>query len=131
MEDNKLDVFMVREALVRHRISGRLDVVEDGEAAMQFIQTVEQDEITPCPDLVLLDLNLPKRSGTEVLAFLRRAKRWTSAKIWIVTSSNSAEDRATTEQMGADGYFLKPASYEEFLKIGEIILRVLGAPDTK
>jgi DNA-binding response OmpR family regulator len=126
VEDNRLDIFVMQEAFTEYEIPAVLDVVGDGDAAMRFIDAVDKDEAAPCPLLVLLDLNLPKRSGTEVLAYLRRSKKCAVAKVLIVTSSNSAADRATTQQLGAIGYFLKPASYEEFLKIGEIILKILN-----
>jgi CheY-like chemotaxis protein len=126
VEDNKLDIFVVQEAFADHEIPALLDVVQDGEAAMRFIDAIDEDDALACPSLVLLDLNLPKRGGTEVLAYLRRSKRCAAAKVLIVTSSNSARDRAATQQMGASVYFLKPASYDEFLKIGEVILETLN-----
>jgi two-component system, chemotaxis family, response regulator Rcp1 len=126
VEDNKADIFVVQEAFTNYEIPAVLHVVEDGEAAMRFIDDADQDEDAPCPILVLLDLNLPKRSGTEVLAYLRRSKKCARAKVLVVTSSNSPTDRAATQQLGANGYFLKPPSYDEFLKIGEIVLNTLN-----
>ncbi len=128
VEDNKLDAFMVQEAFTEHQIPAVLDVVEDGDAALQFIDALDQDETAPCPALVLLDLNLPRRSGTEVLAYLRGSKRCAGLKVVIVTSSDSSRDRAATQQLGASEYFLKPASYKEFLKLGEIVLNSLNGP---
>lgn len=113
-EDNKLDIFVVQEAFAEYKIPAVLHVVKDGEAAMRFIDAADHDR-APCPALVLLDLNLPKKSGTEVLAYLRRSKKCAAAKVLIVTSSNSDRDRAATQHMGANGYFLKPANYDEFL----------------
>src|SRR3954452_15192778 len=59
VEDNKLDIMVVREAFVRYQITADLHVVEDGDAAIRFIETTENTESAPCPELVLLDLNLP------------------------------------------------------------------------
>jgi DNA-binding response OmpR family regulator len=121
VEDNTGDVFMVQEAFRQHNIRAVLHIVQDGEDAMQFIDAADTNESAPIPKLVLLDLNLPKRSGTEVLAYLRRSKRSAKAKVLIVTSSNSPLDRAATQQMGIIGYFLKPPDFEEFLRIGEVV----------
>jgi two-component system, chemotaxis family, response regulator Rcp1 len=125
VEDNRLDAFMVQEALRQHSIRAVLDIVEDGEEAVKFIDAADTNESAPRLELVLLDLNLPKRSGTEVLAYLRRSKRSAKAKVLIVTSSNSPLDRAATEQMGITGYFLKSSDLEEFLKIGEVVEEAL------
>jgi len=125
VEDNPADVFMVQEAFREHDIRAVLHIVQDGEDATRFIDAADTNESAPTPELVLLDLNLPKRSGTEVLAYLRRSKRSANAKVLIVTSSNSPRDRAATQQMGIIGHFLKPPQFEEFLRIGEIVDDVL------
>jgi chemotaxis family two-component system response regulator Rcp1 len=127
VEDNKLDVFMVQEAFAQYQIPASLDFAQDGDAAIRFIDAIDGDESALCPVLVLLDLNLPKRSGTEILAHLRRSKRCAAVKVVIVTSSDSAADRAATQKLGTSGYFLKPASYEEFVKLGQVILDTLNA----
>ncbi len=121
VEDNPGDVFMVQEAFRQHGIRAILHVAQDGEDATQFIDAADTNESAPTPELVLLDLNLPKRSGKEVLAYLRRSKRSANAKVLIVTSSNSPLDRAATQQMGIIGHFLKPSLFEEFLRIGELV----------
>jgi two-component system, chemotaxis family, response regulator Rcp1 len=121
VEDNPADVFMVQEAFREHDIRAVLHIVQDGEDATRFIDAADTNESAPTPELVLLDLNLPKRSGTEVLAYLRRSKRSAKAKVLIVTSSNSPLDRAATQQMGIIGHFLKPPQLEEFLRLGEIV----------
>jgi len=128
VEDNKLDIMVVREAFVRYQITADLHVVEDGDAAIRFIETTENTESAPCPELVLLDLNLPKRNGLEVLERLRRSPLWACVQVIIVSSSSSRRDRIATEQIGINGYFVKPASYEEFLEIGEVIARSLQPP---
>ncbi len=125
VEDNKLDVFMVREAFSHYQIPAILDVIEDGDAAIRLIDFIEGHELAPAPALILLDLNLPKRSGTEVLAHLRRSQRLSQTSVLVVTSSRSQADKAKIEQLGVQGYFLKPASYDDFLKIGELVLKTL------
>ena len=77
------------------------------------------------PDLVILDINLPKRQGREVLDVMRRTRRSANAAVLVVTSSNSDRDR---EEMGAlrvDAYFRKPSEYESFLQLGELAKKLL------
>jgi chemotaxis family two-component system response regulator Rcp1 len=125
VEDNRLDVFLVREALAQFDLPVILHVAQDGDAAMRYFDSVDALPDAPCPALVLLDLNLPKRTGLEVLSHLRRARRCAGVKVLIVTSSDSPTDRAESERLGAIGYFRKPPSYEGFLTIGEIVRNIL------
>jgi DNA-binding response OmpR family regulator len=100
-------------------------VIEDGEAAIRFIDASDRDADAPCPTLVLLDLNLPKRTGIEVLRRLRHSRRCSGAKVLIVSSSDAPKERAAVQSPDANGYFRKPSSYDEFLRIGEVILKLL------
>jgi chemotaxis family two-component system response regulator Rcp1 len=125
VEDNKLDILMVQEALAEHQCAAILHVVEDGEEAIRFIDAADQDLEGPSLALILLDLNLPKRSGAEVLTHIRRSRRCINTNVLIITSSDSTEDREETRRLGANEYFLKPPSYEDFLKVGKIIRNML------
>ena len=125
VEDNRADVFLVERAVEFCKLSVRLKVIEDGEEALKYFERVESDENVPCPDVLLLDLNLPRRSGREVLKSVRQAKRSRDVPVIILTSSNSPEDRRETAALGATRYFRKPTSYQEFLKIGDILGEVL------
>jgi CheY-like chemotaxis protein len=125
VEDNRGDVFLVERAVEFHKLPVKLTVVEDGEQALKYLELVEADETTPCPSLVLLDLNLPKRPGTEVLRRLRSAGRCRDIPVIVLTSSDSAADRKMATEFGATRYFRKPTSYDEFLKIGEVMREVL------
>jgi CheY-like chemotaxis protein len=123
-EDNAADVFLVRSALEDAGLAFQLHVVSDGEQALQFLQTVEADQ-SKCPDLLLLDLNLPKLSGADILKNLRENNRCSDASVVILTSSDSPQDRARVAQFGVEHYFLKTASLDEFMKLGAIVRRVL------
>ena len=125
VEDNRADVFLVERAIEFCKLSVRLKVIEDGEEALKYVESVELDGNIPCPDAILLDLNLPRRSGREVLQGVRQAKRCREVPVIILTSSNSPEDRQQTAALGATRYFRKPTSYQEFLKIGDILGEVL------
>jgi DNA-binding response OmpR family regulator len=79
----------------------------------------------PIPDLILLDLNLPKTSGADVLKHLRESSRCKHAKVLIVSSSTLARDRSSVEDLGISGYFKKPTDYAEFMKLGPLVKALL------
>ena len=83
------------------------------------------DDAAPCLSLVLLDLNLPKKPGIEVLEHLRRTRKCGNSLVVVVSSSDSIKDRAEAASMGADAYFRKPSGYEAYIKIGEIVKDLL------
>lgn len=114
----------MREAITA-AVTADLHVVSDGERAVRFIDAADADDAAPCPDLILLDLNLPKKSGIEVLQHIRRSRKCHSTFILIVTSSDSQSDRKATTELGVNGYFRKPSSYDAYCKIGEIVKDLL------
>jgi CheY-like chemotaxis protein len=119
-EDNYPDALLVRSAL---RIAGLpvdVHIAADGEQAIDFIANAEGDPAAPCPDLLLLDINLPKADGFEVLRRLRSSTRWKSIPVMIVSSSDSSSDRSEAARLGAS-YFPKPPSYGGFLRLGEVL----------
>lgn len=121
VEDNPADVLLVEEAIATYKLPVELSVADDGEKAIAFIEEAEQDQAAPCPEMLLLDLNLPKCSGLEVLRRVRQSERCKHVPVLILTSSDSPRDRAETAQLGADRYFKKPANYDEFLRVGEAV----------
>jgi CheY-like chemotaxis protein len=125
VEDNRADVFLVERAVEVCKLAVRLEVIGDGEEALKYFERVDLDDDIPCPDVLLLDLNLPRKSGREVLQSVRQSKRCRNLPVIILTSSNSPEDRRETAALGATRYFRKPTSYQEFLKIGDILSEVL------
>lgn len=128
VEDNKADVFLMREALEAAGVHAKLHVMSDGEKAVRFIDEADGDA-GPCPCLVLLDLNLPRKPGIEVLRHLRQSRNCANSLVLIVSSSDSERDRTETACMGANGYFRKPSGYEAYLKIGEVVKGLLlGLP---
>jgi len=121
VEDNPADVFLIQEALREARVSADLVVLMDGESAARFFDAADMDESAPVPQLCLLDLNLPKIGGCDVLRHLRRSPRCKNTQVIIVTSSNSDHERQETTQLGAVAYFRKPSAYREYLRLGEIV----------
>jgi CheY-like chemotaxis protein len=122
-EDNRADVFVVRKSLQDHGIPHELAVVADGEQAFRFIESVEAGSARP--SLVLLDLNLPRRTGREVLERLRSSPACSAIPTVILTSSDAPADRAFSAELGVTMYFRKPFELEEFLHLGELIRQIL------
>jgi len=126
VEDSKADVYLIREAIERRGINADISVLRDGYAATQYFDETEASESAPCPDLILLDLNLPKTSGFEVLKHLRATVRCKCAKVLIVSSSDAPTDRSAAQDLAVSSYFKKPSTYAEFMKLGSLVERLLS-----
>jgi|SRR5581483_1527300 len=127
-EDNKPDVYLVRKALLAHGVTYELRTVNDGEEALRFIADVGSH--IPCPKLLLLDLNLPKITGTEILERLRANPECADVPVIIMTSSDSPDDRKETDRLGVCCYFRKPSQLESFMELGLVVKRVLSEGGT-
>lgn len=125
-EDNMADVILVREALDSHGLLYALHHVEDGEKAIEFIRKCDDDEAAPCPDLLLLDMNLPKREGDEVLQVVKQSRRSCEIPTIVFTSSASPADVERVKSLGATRYFQKPSDFEAFMTLGAIIHELLS-----
>jgi CheY-like chemotaxis protein len=125
VEDAEPDVFLVREALQRAGLESDLEVLDDGEKALDFIDRLEQDPAAPRPHLVLLDLNLPKKSGSQVLERVRQSPACGDVPVVILTSSESPADKERAAQFKATEYFKKPSRLDDFLKLGPLVSDLL------
>jgi CheY-like chemotaxis protein len=125
VEDNPTDVFLIKEAIAAYRLDVELEVFEDGEEAISLIARMDANESELCPNLMLLDLNLPRTDGFEVLEHLRKSKRCARIPVIVMTSSAAQSDRDKSTSLGADAYFQKQAEYDAFLKIGGIMKELL------
>lgn len=121
VEDNDSDILLMREAVHASLPNAELHVVHDGERAIQFLDAADLDENAPCPALVILDINLPKKQGAQVLRHMRASRTCANTLVLVATSSDSAQDRAEMGQLGANRYFRKPSDCDAFLKLGEIV----------
>ena len=110
---------LIRKALEEHGVEGELFVVTDGEEAIEFIQTLETQKAA-CPDLFIIDLNLPRRSGRDVLEILRSLPACLALPVVVLSSSDAAQDRADAIRLGANEYLPKPSALDEFLSLGVI-----------
>jgi CheY-like chemotaxis protein len=125
IEDNPADVNLIEEALTEERIDCGVHVVKDGARAIEYIDQVDADDSRACPAIVLLDLNLPKVGGEEVLKRVRASPRFRNTKILVVSSSNAPSDRERVMQFGATDYFRKASSLEQFMELGPRVRRLL------
>jgi CheY-like chemotaxis protein len=124
VEDNPGDVGLVRHVLAEHGITCELLVLRDGEKALEFIEQVDGGRL-PCPQLVILDLNLPKTSGREVLQRMRVSPVCGNVPVVILSSSEAPKDKQETAALGATRYIRKPPTLDEFLKIGGVLKTLL------
>jgi CheY-like chemotaxis protein len=117
---------LVQEALEEHRIAHHLHVVKDGAQAVEFLAKAGTPGHAPCPDLLLLDLNLPKLDGFGVLQEFRKRPECVHTPVIIVTSSDELRDHNRIEALHVSSYFRKPLEYEAFMKLGAVVKEILG-----
>jgi chemotaxis family two-component system response regulator Rcp1 len=125
VEDNEADVFLITEAMGATNLPMVIQVVRDGEEAIRVFETADANVEMPCPALVILDINLPKKRGTEVLRHLRASRRCAGAVVIAISTSDSARDKSEMAGLGADGYFRKPSNYTEFMKLSAMVSQAL------
>lgn len=121
VEDNPGDVELTEDALRRSKVATRVSVVNDGDDAMDYLrrQSCYGDETTP--DLVLLDLNLPKKDGMEVLKEMREDPSLKHIPVVILTTSEAERDILASYKLGANCFISKPVDLNEFRKVVESI----------
>jgi chemotaxis family two-component system response regulator Rcp1 len=121
VEDNPGDVRLTREALKDAKVANTLHVVEDGVAALDFLRRRGQYAGAPRPHLVLLDLNLPKKNGREVLAEVKSDDELKAIPIVILTTSQAEEDVLRAYHLHANCYITKPVDFLQFTNIVKTI----------
>jgi len=119
VEDNNADIVLVREALEEHVVRCELTVITSGERAITFINEIDSG-VQICPNLVIVDLNLPKKSGKDVLKRMRMSDRCASVPVIVLTSSDNQKDKDDVAVFSPAGYFRKPSRLEEFLRLGAV-----------
>jgi CheY-like chemotaxis protein len=130
VEDNPADVRLVRTALETHGVTGELIVLRDGARAIQFIEEIESGS-GPCPDLMIVDFNLPKRHGRDVLGCRDRSGKFLNIPIVVLSSSDAAQDREESARLGASLYLRKPSRLDDFLRLGATFRKMLGLPSSQ
>jgi CheY-like chemotaxis protein len=117
VEDNPGDVRLMVEALKETRVPSRLHLAEDGVQAMSFLRRRGSHASAPRPDLVLLDLNLPKKDGREVLAEIKDDAQLRSIPVVVLTTSQAESDVLKSYQLHANCYISKPVGLENFIRV--------------
>jgi len=129
-EDNPGDVLLVQKALREHHILHQLYVVRDGAEALAWVALIGEPGGTPQPDLVLLDLNLPKSDGRQILSEFRKHPGCSQSPVIAVTSSDAPRDRAWMAALGVARYFRKPLEFDAFLQLGNVVREVVAEAAT-
>ena len=133
VEDNPGDVDLARETLMSSKIKNNLHVVNDGEKAIQFLRKMPPYESSPRPDIILLDLNLPRKDGREVLAEIKQDGNLKRIPVVILTSSKADEDVIKSYNLHANCYISKPLDFKQFTKVVQSIedfwLTIVRLPD--
>jgi CheY-like chemotaxis protein len=117
VEDDPGDVELTRETLADAKVLTRLHVVGDGLEALAFLRREEKYAEAPRPDLVLLDLNLPRMDGRAFLAEIRADDRFKSIPVVVLTTSQAEEDIVKSYRLGANCYITKPVGLTEFTRV--------------
>lgn len=121
-EDNPADVYLLREALGLEDKEVEILLVTDGEQALEYVKRQGSHGDAILPDLVVLDLNLPKSDGSDVLRCIRETPAYAKVPVVILTSSDSHRDRKTIETLGASCFITKPSDLDAFMALGGILL---------
>lgn len=117
VEDSAGDVRLTRESLKESKIRNNLNVVSDGIEAMAYLKGQKTYEDAPRPDLILLDLNLPKKDGREVLSEIKADSELKRIPVVILTTSRAEEDILRTYNLHANCYITKPVNLDQFIKV--------------
>jgi CheY-like chemotaxis protein len=125
VEDNVGDARLVREALENSVIACELVVISNGERALQFIEGIDSGS-GPCPQLAIVDLNLPKKTGAEVVKRMRASAKCKDVPVVVLTSSNNQIDRENAKRLGISRYIVKSGRLSEILKLGSVFRDLLG-----
>jgi len=117
VEDDPGDVLMTREAFEHHKIRNTLHVASDGVEALRFVRREPPFEDAPRPGLILLDLNLPRMDGREVLAELKATPDLRTIPVVVLTTSEAEEDIVRSYDLHANAYVTKPVDFERFVEV--------------
>ncbi|MBI9062206.1 MAG: response regulator [Marinilabiliaceae bacterium] len=121
VEDNPGDVQLTKEALEGCKMCNNLHVVEDGEQAMDFLKRIGEYRNAPKPDLIILDLNLPKKDGREVLKDIKSDEVLKTIPVVVLTTSKSEVDVLKSYKLHANCYITKPIDLEQFIEVVQSI----------
>lgn len=121
VEDSQTDILMIREALIEAKLLNPIHVVRDGVEALDFLRQRGPYTAAPRPDLILLDLNLPRKNGREVLAEIKADDHLKAIPVVVLTTSSAEEDILRTYNLHANCYIVKPVEFGDFLEAVQTI----------
>ena len=121
VEDDPGDVVLIKEAFEFNKVHNALHIVSDGVEALDFLYRRNEHESAPRPDLVLLDLNLPRKDGREVLEEVKADKDLRTIPIVVLTTSEAEEDILRSYDLHANAYVTKPVDFDRFIEVVRLI----------
>ncbi|WP_156045383.1 response regulator [Herbidospora cretacea] len=117
VEDDPGDVLLTQEAFELNKVRNKLHIVNDGEQAMRFLRHEGEYEGSARPDLILLDLNLPRKDGREVLEEIKADPELRSIPVVVLTTSEAEEDIVRSYKLHANAYVSKPVDFDQFIRV--------------
>lgn len=126
VDDNPGDVELLRMALAEAGVNCDLTVLDNGREALEFVQGRGRFGATPPPDLVILDLNLPRNDGTEILEAMRATESYAETPVAILSSSSSSREQAKMEGLRVKRFIVKPPDLDKYMRIGVILRELLA-----
>ncbi len=114
VEDDYLDAMNVQRQLSKNNIPHTIKVARNGKEALNLLQSQSPERMQPLPDVILLDINMPKMNGLEFLKEIRNDNELRRLKVFIMTTSNEESERTQAQRLGIDGYIIKPLSFDDF-----------------
>lgn len=123
-EDDENDIALLQQALRKNNLPSAIQVCRDGEEAIKYLSGIEpyhNRQEHPFPGVVFLDIKLPKRSGLEVLAWIRSHPNFRVLPVMLLTSSRMESDIAEAYELGANAYIVKPSRFEEFQQVVKLV----------
>jgi len=120
-EDDADDRLLINEAFAEYGTSSMLIFFDNGEELLNYLKDFSREEAAILPDLFILDLNMPKTPGVEVLNYLKASNIFQDIPVVILTTSKSKDDEETVLKMGAAGFYSKPSSFSELVKVAASI----------
>lgn len=121
VEDNKGDIGLIEEVLEEAKIRNKMHIAEDGEEAMLYLHRKEKHSASSLPDIILLDLNLPKKDGRAVLKEIKEDNSLKKIPVVVLTTSEAEKDILKAYDLHANAYITKPLDFEQFIKVVESI----------
>ncbi len=135
VEDNEGDILLTKEALESSRYIGKLTTLKDGQAAIDYLENALKDITATLPDIILLDINIPKKSGHEVLQYIKTHDKMKHLPVLMLTTSSAEKDIMTSYQNHANCFISKPIQIDDFMelitKVEEFWLNTVAIPNRK